>query len=198
MSKAHLAVDQRLGRQVGFIFLLALGVYSFMLPIWIHVDTFWGRGIAAGASAVGMPLTGVAGHVGLKPARTLQFEYDLPDPRTGGTLRVPQRLLNVPDVPLGLALSLSLLGLAWRRRLLLASGITALLYASHVALLTISAHRATAILARAELSGDDLNQRLAAAMNGMNLYGDLLVVGVVVLTALGWYWLRDRPASVPA
>jgi len=99
---------------------------------------------------------------------------------------------------LGIALSLSLLGLAWRRRLLLASGITALLYVIHVALLTISAHRAAALLARTELSGENLNQQLAAAMNGMNLYGDLLVVVVVGLTALGWYWLRDRPAKVSA
>ncbi|MDZ4804817.1 MAG: hypothetical protein SGI90_08165 [Candidatus Eisenbacteria bacterium] len=184
-------------KQIVLIFLLALGLYGFMLPIWIRIDTLWGRGVAAGASTIGMPLTGIQGDVRLKSARSVQFEYFLSDPRTGGTARVPQRLLNLPDVPLGIALSLSLLGLGWRRRLLLAAGTTTLLYIIHVALLTMSAHRAAALLAQTSLSGEDLNERLAAAMNSMNQYGDLSVVAVVVLTAIGWFLLRGRPMVAP-
>lgn len=192
-------VERTAPKQIVLIFLLALGLYSFMLPIWIHVDRFWGRGVASGASTIGMPLTGIDGTVRIKPARTLQFEYFLPDPRSGGTARVPQRLLNVPDVPLAIALTLSLLGLGWRRRLFLASGITALLYLAHISLLTISAGRATALLEQVELSGDELNLQLTRALNGVNQYGDLSVVAVVVLTVLGFFWLRDRPVpSAPA
>ena len=189
-------VERTAPKQIVLILLLALGIYGFMLPIWIHVDTTWGKGVAAGATAIGMPLTGVAGSVRLKPGRSVQFEYFLPDPRTGSTARVPQRLLNLPDVPLALALSLSLLGLGWRRRLLLAAVVTALLYLIHMALLTMSAHRARALLARTELPGEELNRLLAAAMNGMNQYGDLSVVAVVVLTTVGWLVLRR--ASTPA
>lgn len=190
-------VERTAPKQIVLIFLLALGLYGFMLPIWIRIDTLWGRGVAAGASTIGMPLTGIPGDVRLKSARSVQFEYFLPDPRTGGTARVPQRLLNLPDVPLGIALSLSLLGLGWRRRLLLAAAITTLLYIIHVALLTMSAHRAAALLAQTSLSGEDLNERLAAAMNSMNQYGDLSVVAVVVLTAIGWSLLRGRPTLAP-
>ena len=57
----------------------------------------------------------------------------------------------------------------------------------------MSAHRAAALLAQTSLSGEDLNERLAAAMNSMNQYGDLSVVAVVVLTAIGWSLLRGRP-----
>jgi len=190
-------VERTAPKQIVLIFLLALGLYGFMLPIWIRIDTLWGRGVAAGASTIGMPLTGIQGDVRLKSARSVQFEYFLSDPRTGGTARVPQRLLNLPDVPLGIALSLSLLGLGWRRRLLLAAGTTTLLYIIHVALLTMSAHRAAALLAQTSLSGEDLNERLAAAMNSMNQYGDLSVVAVVVLTAIGWFLLRGRPMVAP-
>ncbi|HEX7878359.1 MAG TPA: hypothetical protein VF720_03065 [Candidatus Eisenbacteria bacterium] len=178
-------------------FLLALGLYGFMLPLWLSVESFWARGVAAGASRLAMPTTGQPGSVQLKPGRSIHFEYLLPDPRTGGTARVPQRLLNLPDVPLGIALSLSLLGLAWRRRVVLAAGITAILYLVHVVLLTVSAHRAAALLRQTGLDLTELNRRLSESLNGMNRYGDLSVILVVALAVVGWALLGGRRA-VPA
>ena len=69
---------------------------------------------------------------------------------------------------------------------------TSLLYLGHAALLTVSAHRAATLLADTGLSLDELNRRLAGAMNSMNRWGDLSVVAVVALTALGWFALRPR------
>jgi hypothetical protein len=194
-------VERTAPTRILLTFLLALGLYGFMLPLWLAVDSSWARGVAAGASRVGMPLTGQAGSVRLKPGRSIQFEYLLPDPRTGGIARVPQRLLNLPDVPLGIALSLSLLGLAWRRRLVLAGLITVVLYALQVSLVTVSAHRAAGLLRDTGLDLTSLNSRLSASLNGMNRYGDLSVILVVAMVAAGWAllggWRPVRPEAAP-
>lgn len=191
-------MEQTSPKRIALIGLLALGLYGFMLPIWLSYDTIWARGVALGARVAGMPLTAQPGGVRIMPGRSIHFEYLLPDPRTGATARVPQRLLNLPDVPLGIALSLSLLGLGWRRRLALAAMITGVLYLVHVTLLTVSAHRAAGLLNQTNLEITDLNQRLAAAMNGMNQYGDLSAVAVVLLTVLGWFALRRQPDAPPS
>jgi len=190
-------VERTASTRIVLTFLLALGLYGFMLPFWLSVDEFWARGVAAGASRIGMPFTGQPGSVQLKPGRSIHFEYLLPDPRTGGTARVPQRLLNLPDVPLGIALSLSLLGLAWRRRLVLAAVVTLVLGIVHVGLLTVSAHRAAALLRETGLDLSELNRRLSDSLNGMNRYGDLSVILVVALVAIGWAVLGGRRAVRP-
>ena len=180
-------------KRIVLTLLLALGLYGFMLPLWFAVDAGWARAVAAGASRVGFPLTGLDGSVKLKPAPSVQFEYFLQDPRSGAIARVPQRLLNLPDVPLAIALALSLLMLPWRRRIGLAVVLVAVIFAVHVVLLVVSAHRAASILARTDLPLEAVNEQLSSALNGMNRWGDVSVVVIVVLALLGVRLLREPP-----
>lgn len=146
------------------------------------------------STRVAFPAAGLRGAVDGVPGGVVSLNFILPDAR-GGYGRYRQRMLNYVDIPLGLAITLGFLPLAWRRRLPAAAITVLLIFAEHVGLVIWTAGKLGGVMGNPALSRLDVERLLPASVQAIRSWGDvslLLTLGFVG-ASIGLLWPRGAP-----
>lgn len=170
-------------RAVFLTILLALTFYGALLPVWLAAREPYACLVTRTATAL-LPLFGIHGSVTASAHTSISLTYVLEDPRTGGWGGVKQRHLNVPDLPLAIALAGSLFFLPWRRRLLVLLESVLFLFLLHLSLVVATAIRLSAHLQNLGLSGAELESKLYRSAEAIAAYRDVAPGVVVVIVGL--------------
>jgi len=182
-------VDQR-QKTIVLTLALMLAFYTVLLPAWLESRRAYGELVTDIASRC-FPLLRIAGSVRAEGKSTITSTYIMRDPQSGGFGMVKQRLLSVPDLPLGVAASLGMAFLPWVRRLILVPLTTLWILLLHVGLTCLTALRIAMILGGPRRSPSELNGSLANAVEAIARYRD--VSPVLILLLVGAMCVLVRP-----
>jgi len=180
-------------RTIVLAVLVTLATYALLLPAWMQWRGAYGRGVAAAATAVVLPLLDVEGGVSSEASASVATVYTLRYARTGGWGRVNQRLLNVPDLPLVLAGAVGAVFIPWRRRAILAVAGTVVVFLIHLGLIGTTALRLAAPLLDPALDPSRLDDLLYQRAEQIGAYRDVAPVVVLSVVAL-LSWALSRPS----
>jgi len=182
-------VDQR-QKTIVLTLALTLLFYLALLPAWLESRRSYGELVTNTASRC-LPLLGIAGSVRAEGESTITSTYIMRDPQSGGWGMVKQRLLSIPDLPLGVAACLGMAFLPWVRRLLLVPLTILWILLLHVGLTCLTALRIAMILGGPRRSPSELNTSLSNTVEAIARYRD--VSPVLILLFVGAMYLLVRP-----
>jgi hypothetical protein len=118
--------------------------FTVLLTVWVAFREPYARAVCRSAAAM-MSLVGHRVSVDCRQAGWIELQYILPDPR-GGWAAIPQRFLNVPDLPVCLSLTLGFLALPLRKRLIAALVAGSAVCLGHVAVICLTVMRLERVL----------------------------------------------------
>lgn len=175
---------------------LAFLVYVAGVWVWLSVRHVYAAAVAGVASRVVLPLARIdASVVAERNPRAAVFLYRLVDHDRQQVSQVRQRFLNSADVPLALSAGLALGFLSRRRRLAVLGLTAALVFATHVVLVSETAGRLARVVAQSRVAPEERHSLLPQVAGRLESWGDtspILVLGVTLAIGL---LLRKRPSG---